>query len=303
MSCESTREELMGLEPAEFDSVLHLQSCDECRAFADEIRAMDEAMADAVDDFAGAGNFESEWAAAQVEARPRPSGRWWSMGALTTLAAAAAILLVVMQTEILPNDPPFPDPLIAEPLIAAPPEAPDAEPVAAEPEPTPEEPRQHEPVADPEPEPAPPPPAEPPPRSKPAPKPSPRPRPAADPTPPPAPAPDYRPEPAPADVAPEPPPEPSPEPSAAAPRRPAAPTMREPKPRSPLVITGGPASYLIACPSGFQTTQAGSSSTAVYGMPTERCDLLIDGTPIGKVKAGLRYKLTASGDSWKLTRN
>jgi len=294
MSCEHCREELMGLEPAEFDSVEHLKGCEACQAFAAEILAMDEAMADVADDFAEAGDFEREWVAAKGQAGSAANRtRWWSMGALTTLAAAAAILFVVVP-EIGPKAP-GPDPM-AKPTVA--------DPVAAEPEPSPE------PVAEPQPKPA----FNPAPR-RPSPKPRPRPtpRPAAAPAPAPSPpppvstpvaAPDPEPEPE-VEAEPEEASEPEADPSPATPDEPTASPTEDPIPETTLTLTvvGEAIALEVRCPNGHRQGTRGNGTLSLRGLPPQKCDLFIGAERVGKVQGDGRYTVSKKGDTWTISRD
>lgn len=269
MSCEHCQDALMELEPSEWSTLDHLQSCEACQAFADEIRSMDAAMADEVDAFADAGSFEDDWASAKIQAAeaagPANRGRWFSIGALATLAAAAAILFVVIP-EVALKPPISPDP-IAAPAVAPVEVAPTP---AAEPEPPPA-------AATPRPSPRP--------RARPAPSP----RPAAAP-PPPAAEPEQVGE---------------PEESTASEPTPSA----DPVAKAPggellqVTVSGGPATLKVSCPSGFRSSEVANEHVSLDGLPPERCDLTVDGQAVGKVEAGRSYTLVKVGDRWRLKPN
>ena len=185
MSCDATRERMMELDVSQFDELEHLQTCEACRAFAEEIRATEDAMSGHVRAFEEAGDFAADWENALAEAEETEevggSGRRWVYVAVPLLMAAIGLLfLVPVLTMNMVEPTPTPEPAAPAPALA-----PEPAPVRDTGEPA-------VPAMKPKPKPRP--------TSapKPAPRPAPRPAPAPAPAPDPSPEPDPEPEPSPA---------------------------------------------------------------------------------------------------------
>lgn len=258
MSCHDTRERMMELDVSQFDELEHLHGCEECQAFADEIRAMEGAIGEHVAAFEQAGDFDADWENAIVEAQETEeaagSSRRWLTIAVPVLMAAIALLILIPVLS-MPIAPPKPEP---SPSVAAPP-APSPEPAATD-------------TATPKPPAAP----------RPATKPRPRPRPAPRPEPEPEPLPVTMPAPAPA---------PTPRPAP-------APAPRPGRSLKIVALPADATAVEVSCPSGTRERAIVASGTASFAsIPDERCTVSVTGgaTTTGTADTGVRQLTFVDG--------